>query len=238
MPETMLRCGYQGCRSHEAPNQEPERYAAQSEGRPNQPPPSGWDVGCSAAGTPDLGVSPSPAPDQLVADAGPTEPPCAYLVRVDEREQRCDPATIEVNQAQISVDLLMPDAGVLSSDRERHPWAFASADLQGPRSGSAWLHRSPPGADGGVPTALRRLGRATTKEEALAEWAVQPGDLASAASLRRGSRRRWEGALGRRSTRAVWDVLQIRINVRADNLERVAWRNLRAPWLDLPDPLA
>ena len=47
-------------------------------------------------------------PEEMVADAGPAEPPCPYLVRVDDREQRCDPAVVVINQPQISADLLMP----------------------------------------------------------------------------------------------------------------------------------
>ena len=47
-------------------------------------------------------------PEEMVADAGPAEPPCPYLVRLDDREQRCDPSTVVMNRPQISADLLMP----------------------------------------------------------------------------------------------------------------------------------
>ena len=117
-------------------------------------------------------LSPTPAPDQLVADAGPAEPPCAYLVRVDEREQRCDPATIEVNQAQVSVDLLMPAMPascrpIVSDTRGRlYPLTF-KASGQGLR-----------GSIGPIPeqTETYRLrfvawDERQTKEEACAEWA-------------------------------------------------------------------
>jgi len=50
----------------------------------------------------------SSTPEVLVVDAGPAEPPCPYLVRLNDREQRCDPATLMINQPQIAVDLLMP----------------------------------------------------------------------------------------------------------------------------------
>ena len=53
-------------------------------------------------------LSPDTQPDVMVVDAGPAEPPCAYLLRVDDREQRCDPAVVAINQPQVSVDLLMP----------------------------------------------------------------------------------------------------------------------------------
>ena len=53
-------------------------------------------------------LSPKTVPDDLVADAGPAEPPCPYLVRLNDREQRCDPAVLVINQSQISADLLMP----------------------------------------------------------------------------------------------------------------------------------
>lgn len=47
-------------------------------------------------------------PEEMVVDAGPAEPPCPYLVRLNDREQRCDPDTLLINQPQIAADLLMP----------------------------------------------------------------------------------------------------------------------------------
>ncbi len=48
-------------------------------------------------------------PEEMVADAGPSEPPCPYLIRLNDREQRCDPALMVINRPQISADLLMPE---------------------------------------------------------------------------------------------------------------------------------
>jgi len=53
-------------------------------------------------------LSPEPQPDVMVADAGPAEPPCPYLLRVADKEQRCDPAVVAIDQPQVGVDLLMP----------------------------------------------------------------------------------------------------------------------------------
>jgi hypothetical protein len=72
----------------------------------------------------------SEPPDELIADAGPAEPLCAYLLRVDGQETRCDPALIEINDPQIHVELLMPPMPetcrpILSDDKGRlYPLAF------------------------------------------------------------------------------------------------------------------
>jgi hypothetical protein len=77
-----------------------------------------------------LALQGSEAPDELVADAGPAEPLCAYLLRVAGQEQRCDPSLVEINEAQIHVDLLMPPMPetcrpILSDDKGRlYPLAF------------------------------------------------------------------------------------------------------------------
>jgi hypothetical protein len=53
-------------------------------------------------------VNPADEVEQLVSDVGPAEPPCPYLLRVADREQRCDPAVVSINNPQVAVDLLMP----------------------------------------------------------------------------------------------------------------------------------
>ena len=117
-------------------------------------------------------VMPGDETDQLVVDAGPAAPPCPYLVRIDDREQRCDPAVVSIRQAQIGVDLLMPPMPktcrpIISDTKGRlYPLAFEAR-------GSGFRGRIGPLPEQTTPFTLRFIAwdERVEKGQACGPWA-------------------------------------------------------------------
>lgn len=83
-------------------------------------------------------LAPPPVPDEVLMDSGPIVPPCPLLMRLADRERRCDNEPIELPGAKIDVVLLSPrwssDCRLLLRD---HRDRFVPLDLIASGDGTA-----------------------------------------------------------------------------------------------------